>query len=246
MNRCLVLTVDESKAQTEKIHQLQRLARTPEGILASEKRKQITTLMQNAQRLIQPMKIANPYAQYLTFTSGRTRTRRDHEKYLTLIDTIALLHQHQRQAITHKIGTGTTAREIQMLPVTLEDIAAANLLAPEVLGRSLDELPPQTRRLLDNIKALILAKLEATPELEQATSFFSRKELREFTGWSQTQIHRHLDCLVDLEYLRQHGSKNGVRMKYQLLSDINVELGYSIGLLDVEKLKKKEKSKPSA
>jgi len=95
MNRCLVLTVDESKEQTERIHQLQREARTIEGILAQEKRKDIQHLLQNAQRLIHPLKIANPFARHLTFTSGRTRTRRDHEKYLTLIDTIALLHQHQ-------------------------------------------------------------------------------------------------------------------------------------------------------
>ena len=74
MNRCLVLTVDESKEQTQKIHELQRLARTPEGIIAAEQRKQVIQQMQNAQRLIQPMKIANPYAQHLTFTSTRTRT----------------------------------------------------------------------------------------------------------------------------------------------------------------------------
>jgi DNA primase len=85
MNRCLVLTVDETREQTEKIHALQRLARTPEGIVAAEQRKDIQALMKNAQRLILPMKIANPYANHLTFTSGRTRTRRDHEKYLTLI-----------------------------------------------------------------------------------------------------------------------------------------------------------------
>ena len=96
MNRCLVLTVDESTEQTERIHQLQREARTIEGILAREKRRDIQTLLQNAQRLLRPMRIANPFARHLTFTSGRTRTRRDHEKYLTLIDTIALLHQHQR------------------------------------------------------------------------------------------------------------------------------------------------------
>lgn len=41
---------------------------------------------------------ANPYAPALTFATGRTRSRRDHEEYLTLIDAIALLHQHQRQA----------------------------------------------------------------------------------------------------------------------------------------------------
>ena len=38
---------------------------------------------------------------------------------------------------------------IEYIEVTREDIAIANRLAHEVLGRSLDELPPQTRRLLE-------------------------------------------------------------------------------------------------
>ena len=122
MNRYLVLTVDDSKEQTERIHQLQREARTIEGILAAEKRKDIQRLLQNAQRLIEPKRIANPFARHLTFTSGRTRTRRDHEKYLTLIDTIALLHQHQRETVKHQVS----GREVEMLPVTLDDIEAAN------------------------------------------------------------------------------------------------------------------------
>ena len=36
----------------------------------------------------------------LTFLDDRTRMRRDHAKYLTLIDAIALLHQHQREVKT--------------------------------------------------------------------------------------------------------------------------------------------------
>jgi hypothetical protein len=40
--------------------------------------------------------VVNPFADRLTFLDDRTRTRRDHEKYLTLIDAITLLHQHQR------------------------------------------------------------------------------------------------------------------------------------------------------
>jgi len=103
MNRCLVLTVDESREQTERIHALQREARTVEGILAAEKRKDVLRVMQNAQRLLKPWRIANDFARELTFTSGRTRTRRDHEKYLTLIDSIALLHQHQREPITRQL-----------------------------------------------------------------------------------------------------------------------------------------------
>ena len=233
MNRCLVLTVDESKEQTERIHQLQREARTIEGILAQEKRKDIQHLLQNAQRLIKPFKIANPFARHLTFTSGRTRTRRDHEKYLTLIDTIALLHQHQRKTIKHKVN----GREVEMLPVTLEDIEAANRIAPEVLGRSLDELPPQTRSLLQKIKTLVREKM-AEQKLEQRYSLFSRRELRDFTAWSQMQIRRHLERLLELEYLNVRGGRNGVAMKYELLTEIEEgDQAYHVGLLDVEKLR---------
>ena len=235
MNRCLVLTVDESKAQTERIHQLQREARTIEGILAAEKRKDILRVMQNAQRLLKPWKIANAYARHLTFTSGRTRTRRDHEKYLTLIDTIALLHQHQREPITHTIN----GREVQMLPVTIDDIETANKLAPEVLGRSLDELPPQSRRLLESIKKLVREKMKAEA-IEQRLTLFSRRELREFTGWSQMQIRRHLDRLLELEYISTRGGRNGITMKYEFLGElIDDGAGYQVGLLNLETLKQK-------
>jgi len=181
------------------------------------------------------MRIANPFARHLTFTSGRTRTRRDHEKYLTLIDTIALLHQHQRQPIKHSIG----GREIEMLPVTIEDIEAANRIAPEVLGRSLDELPPQTRRLLESIKQLIRAKMKAE-KIEQRITLFSRKELRDKTGWSHTQIRRHLERLIELEYISTRGGRNGVQIKYELLIDPKADrTGYLVGLIDVESLRRK-------
>jgi len=87
--------------------------------------------------------VVNPYADRLTFQDDRTRMRRDHEKYLTLIDTIALLHQHQREVKTLAHGE----QGLRYIEVTLPDIALANQLAHEVLGRTLDELPPQTRRL---------------------------------------------------------------------------------------------------
>ena len=241
MNRCLVLTVDESTAQTERIHALQREARTAEGILAAEQRKDIQRLMQNAQTLIAPMRIANPFARHLTFTSGRTRTRRDHEKYLTLIDTIALLHQHQRETIKHQVKSeaGQASREIEMLPVTIEDIEAANRIAPEVLGRSLDELPPQSRRLLESIKQLIRAKMKAE-KIEQRITLFSRKELRDATGWSEFQVRTHLDRLETMEYLHRRSGKQGSLCKYELLTDASeAAKSWQVGLIDVAKLRRK-------
>jgi DNA primase catalytic core len=241
MNRCLVLTVDESPEQTERIHRLQREARTVEGILQAERRKDIIRVMRNAQRLLQPMRVANPFARELTFTSGRTRTRRDHEKYLTLIDTIALLHQHQRETVKHPVGD----REVEMLPVTLDDIEAANRIAPEVLGRSLDELPPQTRRLLESIKSLVRERVESE-KVEQRLARFTRREIRERTGWSGTQIRRHLEHLIDLEHVVSRGGRNGVLIQYELLTDAaENSTGYHVGLLDVAKLRRKQSPKPA-
>ncbi len=94
-NRCIVLTVDESREQTERIHALQREARTEVGL---ERRSAARSCWaRNAQRLLQPLPVFNPYAAKLRFLSDRLRTRRDHEKYLILIDALALLFQHQRE-----------------------------------------------------------------------------------------------------------------------------------------------------
>ena len=115
-----------------------------EGILARNERQEVLKLHRNAQRLLKPVFVANPFARDLTFLDSQTRTRRDHLKYLTLIRSIALLHQCQRPVKT----TTHHGKQIEYIEVTLEDIETANRLAHEVLGRSLDELPPQTRRLL--------------------------------------------------------------------------------------------------
>ncbi|KAK0359816.1 hypothetical protein LTR94_029774, partial [Friedmanniomyces endolithicus] len=95
-NRCLVLTIDESRDQTRAIHARQRYEETLAGLATREHGAAIRKLHHNAQRLLQPIKVVNPYAEALTFLDDKTRTRRDHRKYLGLIRAIALLHQHQR------------------------------------------------------------------------------------------------------------------------------------------------------
>ncbi|MBN2193769.1 MAG: toprim domain-containing protein [Polyangiaceae bacterium] len=100
LNRCLVLSVDEGREQTRAIHERQRLGQTLEGMLARHERKRVLTVHRNAQRLLRPLAVVNPHACELTFLDHATRTRRDHMKYLTLIRTIALLHQYQREVKT--------------------------------------------------------------------------------------------------------------------------------------------------
>ena len=129
MNRCLVLTVNESREQTKAIHARQRSKQTLQGLLAANDKSDHRAAPERA-ALLKPVPVVNPYADQLTFLDDQTRTRRDHMKYLTLIRAIALLHQHQREVKTveHR------GRHLAYIEATKADIALANTIAHEVLG----------------------------------------------------------------------------------------------------------------
>jgi DNA primase len=232
-NRCLVLTINESREQTRAIQARQRSRRTLAGLIAREAMQEVTQLHRCAQRLLRPLAIVNPYAESLTFLDDRTRTRRDHAKYLTLIDAIALLHQHQREIKTLARG----GKAIEYLEVELSDIALANELAHEVLGRSLDELPPQTRRVLKLIEARVECAVKERA-LARTDVRFTRRELRACCGMSDAAIRVHLERLIAMEYVRAVAGRNGQRFEYELLFDGDLErtAPQMIGLIDVAAL----------
>jgi hypothetical protein len=235
LNRCMVLTVNEDREQTKAIHRVQRQAQTVEGLLRRQDRNAILTVHRNAQRLLKPVPVVNPYAPGLTFQDSQTRTRRDHMKYLTLIRSVALLHQHQRppKTVEHR------GRTVEYIEVALADIAMANRLAHEVLGRSLDELPPQTRRLLLAVDEMVTAECERQ-KMERSDYRFSRRDVREATGWGDTQLKTHLHRLEELEYLLIHRGGRGQSMVYELVFTRPKDGGKPVlgGLIDVEKLSK--------
>jgi DNA primase len=216
LNRCLVLTVDEDRTQTRAIHDAQRAAQTLPGLLAGVDRDAVVSLHRNAQRLLEPLAVVNPFAGRLTFADTATRTRRDHMKYLTLINAVTLLHQHQRpiKAAAH---AGRTVRYIETTPA---DITLANRLAHEVLGRSLDELPPGTRRLLDALHTHVTARCE-TEGLDRDLIRFTRRQLREALGFGDTQLKVHLARLVDLELVVAHRGETGFRYELTWHPDHN-------------------------
>ena len=233
LNRCLVLTVNEDRDQTRAIHRQQREQQTIEGLLARNDRLETLKLHRNAQRLLKPVYVANPYARELTFPENQTRTRRDHMKYLTLIRSIALLHQYQRPVKE----TEHNGQRVEYIEVTPEDIEVANGLAHEVLGRSLDELPPQTRRLLLHMDEMVTAECQRL-EMERSDYRFSQREVREYTGWGNTQLNVHLGRLRELEYLLAHHGGRGQSFVYELVFERNEKDDKPAlpGLIDVEKL----------
>jgi DNA primase len=234
LNRCLVLTIDESREQTAAIQARQREARTLDGLRARRRANHVLAAHRAAQALLRPLAVVNPYAEQLRFAHDRVRLRRDQQKYLGLIDAIALLQQYQRPVRT-MVEAGET---IEYVEVTLDDIALANRLAHEVLGRSLDELPPHTRRLLGIVQRWVGERAQAqgiTPTLVR----FTRRELRAEAGQSDTQLRVHLDRLVELEYVIAHAGRNGQRFVYELAfdGDARSDRPQVVGLIDIEQMK---------
>ncbi len=240
-NRCIVLTVDEDREQTQAIHQLQRKKRTLAGLLAKAEKETILTLHHNAQRLLKPLHVVNPFAEQLTFLDDKTRTRRDHDKYLTLIEAIALLHQHQRETKT----TYYKGKALPYIDATLDDIDVANQLANEVLGRSLDELPPQTRRLLNRINDMV-NKACTEQKITREDYRFSRRDVRLYCGWSDAQVKKHIRRLEELEYLLVHRGQRGQSFVYELLYDGQGQDGetFMMKLVDVKQLKQDSATAP--
>ena len=210
-NRCLLLTINESREQTKRIQNMQREARTIQGIRRSIAKEKIARLHHNVQRLIRQINIVNPYSQYLTYKDTKHSYRRDNQKYLTLIDTIALLRQYQREVMTDVFMGKVT----EFIEVSIEDIRIANKIAREVFINSSSDLPPQSRVVLLEIVQFVRAGCKiAKVDIEDFR--FSRRDLRSVLSIGNSQLAVHLDRLVELEYLVVHRGRRGQSFVYEL------------------------------
>jgi len=240
LSRCLVLRVDESPEQTARIHARQRQERTMQGFLCKQQHNHLLTVLQNAQRLLKPLVVINPWAEELTFGSTALAARRDHHKYLTLIDTIALLHQYQRDRSpmpedgSQKSDLGSPRSEIgAYITVTREDIALANRLAPALLGQPERRIAPQTRRVLETIRQCVC---HGTSDGTSAAGTFTRRTIRDLLGWSTTQTRMHIERLRSSGFIHLQQNHPGQPVQYQLLSH-PLPPSKALGLVDVATLK---------
>ena len=232
-SRFVFISIDESQEMTERIMAKQRERHTMAGMLSGLAAESVIKKHRNANRLLRPLKVVNPYAELLTFTSRSLRARRDHTKYLNLILAVTYLHQYQREVrrITHD------GKEIAYITVRLEDIARANEIAGEVLGRSLDELSPPSRRLL-----MLIREMSREGTKKNSGEFtFNRRQIREYSGWSDFQVRTHIRQLEELEYIYAAVGRRGKEYVYELVSTSGGEDGkpFLVGLIDMEALREK-------
>ena len=213
LNRCFVLSIDESEEQTRAIHDWQRKGYTLEGLSARRARQAVIEKHIYAQRLLRKITVVTPYAELLTFPSGTLRSRRDNEKLLRLISGICFLHQYQREVKTMRFSR---TEAIDYIEATVDDYRIAyELLADGVLENTLDDLPRPARQLFEIIHAY-LEKRSKTEDAPKDRLIFERKDVREFCSWSFAQVRNNMRMLSDYEYIRIAGGVNGTAKQYRL------------------------------
>ena len=222
MNRCLVLSVDESAQQTQQIHAEQRKQET---LSAFEHKKQNSIIMKRhhvIQRTLEPMTIINPHTPTIHFDTRKTRSRRDHKKLLMFIRAVTFLHQYQRPQKKHQ--------DITYIETTLQDIEIAQTLFKTVIQD--EDLSPQTHKLLKQLQKYI-EQLADEQQNRAQDIVFTRRFVREWTGYSADQVRYHLHKLVELEIVRISTTRKGQATKYVLIDNPTLGTPWEVALPDL-------------
>lgn len=191
-NRSFLLYLDESKEQDKRIMDYQRAVSA--GNVNKEEQKIASELLQNCQRILQPVKVINPYAELLELPQEVFKPRRTNAHYLQFVEVITFYHQFQR---TQKADESTGEIFIE---TTLEDIENANKLLKEILLRKSDELTGACRNYLESVKLYLE---------HQNKSQFSNREIRRALKINESNQKRHTLNLLSSYYIKRvKGSKS--------------------------------------
>lgn len=181
--RVLLLHLDGSAEQEAAVLAYQR-SRSAGAVDVAEQER-IRRRLQNAQRLLAPVGVRNPYAERLALPPGVKQGRRANALYLGLIEVAAFYHQQQRAVQTDE-QTGE-----QYIEATLADVAAANGLIAGALTARADELSAACRRFLDELKAHLK---------KRGRTSFHAGEVRPALALSPSALKRYLWQLRDYGY----------------------------------------------
>jgi predicted transcriptional regulator len=200
-NRSFLIFLDESAAQDERIMQYQR--KRSAGKINTDEEKQIKELMQNCQRILEPITVINPYAELLKLPNEVLKPRRTNSHYLQFIEAITFYHQLQRQQKADE-STGEVYIE-----TTIEDIAEAGKLIKEILLRKSDDITGACRNYFELLKAQLQ---------KEKQSNFTNKEVRSWLRMPLSTVKRHNLELMNCGYLKLAESKKQKGYRYEIVS----------------------------
>lgn len=195
-NRSFLIHIDESASHTDEVMEFQRKQKA--GMINEEQQQQARKVLQNTQRLLQNVKVINPYALELRIPDLVFKKLRTNMHYLRLIEIITLYHQYQREIKTEASGQ-------RYIETNLTDIACANWLVKESLIRKSDELSGELREFFESVKS----------KVQKENTFFA-KDLRKTLRMHPMKLSRYLVQLESRGYIKRTGGSRQHGFEYQV------------------------------
>lgn len=205
-NRSYIIHVDESKAHQKAV--MQRQNRVAAGLVNQEVVKTKKNLLQNMQRLLDPINIQNPFQPDLELPESVFKPLRTNQHYIALIKAVTFLHQHQRPIEKDENG-------VPFITTTLKDIEWANQLCKDSMLRKSDSLSGKQRDFFERLKGYLLSKKDEKSGADYKTTFFA-KDIREVFRMHPQQLKRQLTTLERYHYLTQIGHNKKMGFEYQI------------------------------
>lgn len=198
-NRSFLIYLDESQEQDNRIMDYQRAVSA--GRINEAEEQEATELLRNCQKVLEAIKVVNPYAPLLKLPNKVFKPRRSNAHYLQFIEAVTFYHQKQRQQKADK-ETGEIYIE-----TTIEDIEQANQLLKEILLRKSDELSGACRNHLENLKVWLK---------ENKKKEFGNREISRSMRKPIASIKRYHYQLRELDYLSVSKDKKTKKHTYRL------------------------------
>jgi energy-coupling factor transporter ATP-binding protein EcfA2 len=203
MGRSIVIGVDESDEQTNKIiaYQNKRLA----GLIDKREEQKAKEFLQNCIRCIKPLEVINHYADKIFLPLEAKMLRRLNSHYQAFVKQITLLHQYQRK----KDEQGRLIAEPEDLKMACDILFDAIML-------KVDDLDSSLRQFFDRMKIIVneLSKQTGKPKDE---TVFTQREIRLALNASKSQCFRYMEDLELLEYVQKTGGYANRGFKYKII-----------------------------
>jgi DNA-binding Lrp family transcriptional regulator len=199
-NRSFLLYIDESSEQDKRIMNYQRLISA--GKINEDEEYKNKELLKNVQRVLKPIKVINPYAEYLSLPLAVFKPRRTNSHYLQFIEAITFYKQYQReQQVNEETG------EV-FIETTIEDIQEANELITEMLLRKSDTISGACRNYLEKLKRYLFIENQTT---------YTSTEIRRNLRIKETTLRRYHRQLLEEGYIKKVKGKKGQTYHYEVV-----------------------------
>jgi len=141
--RCFDIFMDEAESQTVRIFDLDKNQLLPIDYLKIEGELEP---FRNMQRILNEFDVVIPFKPFISFPTKPLRVRRDKQKFLSLIEASAIIHQNQREKI--QINGN------RYIIANLFDYELARILAKDIITNIVRNLNPKTELIIEKAKSL--------------------------------------------------------------------------------------------